>query len=200
MSIIAPSKLDRLRLEPSTELDGIAADLLDAAIEVHRALGPGFLEAIDEEALCIELALRGVPLVRQSSVRVHYKGRLVGDARIDLLVADRLIVELKAVEHIAPIHLAQAMSYLRATKLPLALLINFNAPVLLRGVKRIILSKKTLVTLALLAAKNSGVLAAKTCPGGLLFLAASFRPGSKPLPPRSSDRRDRPPQSACTSP
>jgi len=142
MSIIDPSKPDRLRLEPSTELDGIAADLLDAAIEVHRALGPGFLEAIYEEALCIELALRGVPFVRQSNVRVHYKGRLVGDARIDLLVADRLIVELKAVEHIAPIHLAQAMSYLRATKLPLALLINFNAPVLLRGVKRIILSQE----------------------------------------------------------
>ena len=107
----------------------------------HRSLGPGFLEAIYEEALCIELTLRAIPFVRQSSVAVHDKGRIVGDARIDLLVANRLIVELKAIEQIAPIHLAQAMSYLKTTSLPLALLVNFNAPVLLRGVRRVILSQ-----------------------------------------------------------
>ena len=131
---------DRPRLEPSADIDAIAAELLDAAIEVHRALGPGFLETVYEEALCFELALRCIPFVRQSSVQVHYKGRIVGDARIDLLVAERLIVELKAIEQIAPIHLAQAMSYLKATKLPLALLLNFNAPLLLRGVRRVVLS------------------------------------------------------------
>jgi GxxExxY protein len=130
-----------LHAEPCAEIDAIAADLLDAAIEVHRALGPGFLEAIYEEALCLELALRAIPFARQSSVQVRYKGRIVGDARIDLLVADRLIVELKAIEQIAPIHLAQAMSYLKATRLPLALLVNFNAPVLLRGVRRVVLSQ-----------------------------------------------------------
>lgn len=140
VSTTDPPRLDRVRLEPSNEIDAVAADLLDAAIEVHRALGPGFLEAIYEEALCIELALRGIAFARQSSVPVHYKGRTVGEARIDLLVADCLIVELKAVEHVAPIHLAQAMSYLRATRLPLALLVNFNAPVLLRGVRRVVLS------------------------------------------------------------
>jgi len=70
----------------------------------------------------------------------RYKETVVGDARIDLLVGERLIVELKAVDNVAPIHLAQAMSYLKATRLPLALLINFNAPVLLRGVRRIVLS------------------------------------------------------------
>ena len=129
-----------MRLEPSPDVDQVAADLLDAAIEVHRSVGPGFLEAIYEEALCVELALRGIAFVRQSNTQVHYKGRIVGEARIDLLVDDRLIVELKAVEQIAPIHIAQAMSYLRATKLPLALLVNFNAQVLLRGVRRIVLS------------------------------------------------------------
>ncbi len=130
----------RLRIEPSPDIDALAADLLDAAIEVHRYLGPGFLEAIYEEALSAELTLRGMPFVRQATVQVQYKGRVVGDARIDLLVAERLIVELKAVENVAPIHLAQAMSYLKATKLPLALLLNFNAPVLLRGVRRVVLS------------------------------------------------------------
>ena len=140
MSNIDQPNLNRPRLEPSAEIDTIAADLLDAAIEVHRTLGPGFLEAIYEEALCVELALRGIPFVRQASVKVHYKNRAVGDARIDLLLAERLIVELKAIEQIAPIHLAQAMSYLKATGLPLALLVNFNAPVLLRGVRRVILS------------------------------------------------------------
>lgn len=132
--------IDRVRLEPSPDVDQAAADLLDAAIEVHRSLGPGFLEAIYEEALCVELALRGIAFTRQSNAQVRYKGRIVGEARIDLLVEDRLIVELKAVDQIAPIHIAQAMSYLRATKLPLALLVNFNAQVLLRGVKRIVLS------------------------------------------------------------
>ncbi len=138
--ITSPPNLEHARSEPSADIDAIATDLLDAAIEVHRALGPGFLEAIYEEALCLELALRSIPFVRQSSVAVHYKGRIVGDARIDLLLADRLIVELKAIEQIAPIHVAQAMSYLKATGLPLALLVNFNAPVLLRGVRRVILS------------------------------------------------------------
>jgi GxxExxY protein len=126
--------------EPDAATDALATELLDAAIEVHRALGPGFLETIYEHALCLELSLRGIPFARQAIVRVHYKGELVGDARIDLLIAERLIVELKAIDQIAPIHLAQAMSYLKATGLPLALLVNFNAPVLLRGVRRVVLS------------------------------------------------------------
>src|SRR5689334_14229856 len=95
-----------LRVESAADIDAHAADLIDAAIEVHRYLGPGFLESIYEEALSAELTLRGMPFVRQASVQVQYKGRVVGDARIDLLVGDRLIVELKAIEHIAPIHLA----------------------------------------------------------------------------------------------
>lgn len=73
------------RLEPGAEIDSLAADVLDAAIEVHRALGPGFLESIYEQAMCVELALRSIPFARQSAVQVHYKGQMVGDARIDLL-------------------------------------------------------------------------------------------------------------------
>ena len=127
--------------EPGLDLDHLVADVLDAAIEVHRTLGPGFLEAIYEQSLCIELGLRGISFARQASAHVHYKGHVVGDARVDLLVDRRLIVELKAAEHLAPIHTAQVMSYLKAMRLPLALLINFGGAVLLRGVRRVILSR-----------------------------------------------------------
>ena len=140
MSDTERSAFQSTLLQPTVDIEAIAADLLDAAIEVHRCLGPGFLETIYEEALCVELTLRGVAFIRQAPIQVAYKGRIVGDARIDLLVGDRLIVELKAIEQIAPIHLAQALSYLKTTKLPLALLVNFNAPVLLRGVRRVVLS------------------------------------------------------------
>jgi len=126
--------------EPGTEIDAIASVVIEAAVEVHRVLGPGFLEVVYEQALGFELALRGVPFVRQPMVPVFYKGQVVGDARPDILVAERLIVELKTVDQLAPIHLAQALSYLKATGLALSLLINFNVPVLLRGVRRVVLS------------------------------------------------------------
>jgi len=114
--------------------------VLGAAVEVHRRLGPGFLEGVYEEALCVELRSRRIPFVRQAVITVDYKGHRVGDARLDLLVADRLVVELKAVESLAQIHVAQLLSYLRATRLPLGLLINFNVAVLLRGVRRVVLT------------------------------------------------------------
>jgi GxxExxY protein len=126
------------RTEPHPEIDAQASAVIGAAVEVHRILGAGFLETIYEQAMCVELALRGLPFVRQAPVSVVYKNTIVAEARIDLLVADRLIVELKAVTELAPIHTAQVLSYLKAASLPLALLINFNVPVLLRGVRRII--------------------------------------------------------------
>jgi GxxExxY protein len=98
----------------------VASSVLQAAVEVHRVLGPGFFEGVYDEALDVELTLRGIPFVRQPAIGVVYKDRSVGDMRPDLLVAQRLIVELKAIERLAPIHLAQALSYLRATRLPLA--------------------------------------------------------------------------------
>jgi GxxExxY protein len=126
--------------EPSDELDRLARTVLAAAIEVHCGLGPGLLESIYEEALGLELGLREVAFARQVSLVVQYKGHVVGHARIDLLVDRRLVVELKAVDTLAPLHVAQVLSYLRMAHLPLALLINFNVPVLLRGVKRIVQS------------------------------------------------------------
>jgi GxxExxY protein len=112
--------------------------VIGAAIEVHRLLGPGYLESVYQEALCIELSLRGIRFARQVPVGVTYKGKIAGEARLDLLVDERLVVELKAVETLAPIHVAQVISYLKATKLTLGLLITFNVTVLRRGIKRVI--------------------------------------------------------------
>jgi GxxExxY protein len=126
--------------EPGGEIDAVASATLQAAIEVHRVLGPGFLEVVYENALDLELTERGIHFVRQTVVPVVYKDRQVGEARLDLLVAGCLVVELKTVDRIAPVHLAQAMSYLKVLGLPLALIVNFNVPVLLRGVQRVVRS------------------------------------------------------------
>ena len=128
------------RIEPDPSMNSLSGAVVDAAIEVHRALGPGYLEAVYEEALAIELGLRGIPFERQKPIAVQYKGRAVGESRLDMLVGGCLILELKAVDAIAPIHTAQVISYLKATRLRLALLINFNVSVLKSGVKRVILS------------------------------------------------------------
>jgi GxxExxY protein len=119
-------------------LNELARRVVGAAIEVHRHLGPGYAEAVYESALAVELELRDVPFQRQVPFRVAYKGRPVGQGRIDVLVAGELIVELKAVDRLNEVHFGQALGYLRATKRTLALVINFNVPVLLRGVKRIL--------------------------------------------------------------
>jgi GxxExxY protein len=126
--------------EPDAELDRLAHQVIGAAIEVHRQLGPGLLEGVYENAICIEFELRDIAFRTQSRVGITYKGRPVGKGRLDLLVGDRLIVELKAVEKLAPIHLAQMISYLRMTNRALGLLINFNVPVLKEGIRRVVLS------------------------------------------------------------
>ncbi len=128
--------------EPSDQLDRLAHGIIGAAIEVHRTLGPGFLESVYEEALCIEFAQRQIPFKRQHVINVAYKGHKVGESRLDLFVDDQIIVELKAVEALLPIYTAQLLSYLRATKCQLGLLMNFNLPVLKPGIKRIVLSTR----------------------------------------------------------
>lgn len=127
--------------EPSEEVDQIAREVIGAALEVHRILGPGFLESVYENALAVELKLRGIPFQRQRAVGVDYKGEDVGDGRLDLLVADRLVVELKAVDALLPIHSAQVISYLKAIDLPLGLLLNFNVSLMKQGIKRVVYTK-----------------------------------------------------------
>lgn len=128
-------------IEPSEEVDQLATEVIGAAIEVHRHLGPGFLESVYEQSLCIELDLQGVPFKNQVPIQLQYKGHPVGEARLDFLVGGQLVVELKAVESLLPIHHAQVINYLKATNKPLGLLINFNVPLLKHGVKRIVLTE-----------------------------------------------------------
>ncbi|WP_041565584.1 GxxExxY protein [Nostoc punctiforme] len=126
--------------ELGEEMNRLTGEVIGAAIEVHRVLGPGFLEEVYKEALIIEFFRCGIPHLVEKSVTVNYKGHEVAKGRLDFLVANCLIVELKAVQNLAPIHEAQVLSYLKMTNYPLTLLINFNVPLLKDGIKRIILS------------------------------------------------------------
>lgn len=126
--------------EPSEKVDALAKAVLDAVLEVHRALRAGCLESVYEKALAIELELRGISFEQQAPITLTYKGRIVGDARLDFLVGGLLVVEFKAVDQLHPIHHAQVMNYLKATGLELGMLINFNVPLLKDGVKRIVLT------------------------------------------------------------
>ena len=113
--------------------------VIGACIEIHRSLGPGLLESAYEECLCHELSLAGVSFERQRPLPAHYKGvNLDCGYRLDLVVEQRLVVELKAVESLMPIHEAQLLTYLKLSGLTLGLLINFNVPVLKSGIMRIV--------------------------------------------------------------
>jgi GxxExxY protein len=130
----------RILAEPPSAVDQLANSVIGCAIEVHRQLGPGYTEDVYEEARCAELRLNNLPFQRQLVFAVQYKGNKVGEGNLDLLAGEQLTVELKAVTALATVPQAQAKSYLKATGLKLALLINLNVPVLKEGIKRIILS------------------------------------------------------------
>ena len=119
--------------------DILSRDIIAAAIEVHRELGPGLLESSYEECLCHELKTRGITYERQKSLPVSYKDvRLDCGYRMDVVVDNLVIVEIKAVESMLPIHTAQLLTYLRLANLKLGLLINFNTPQLRQGIKRVV--------------------------------------------------------------
>lgn len=124
--------------ESDYPLQDLTERIIAAAIEVHRALGPGFLEKIYENALAVELDLRGHRVDRQTSFDVEYKDHLVGRHRVDLLVHDAVVVELKSVEKFAPAHQAQLRSTIKAAGKRVGLLLNFNLPKLTDGLKRVI--------------------------------------------------------------
>lgn len=121
-----PRSLRSRALLHSDETDRIIA----AGIEVHRALGPGFLEQIYEEALALELENRGIPFERQKAVRVRYLGHSVGLYRLDFAVNSKVVLEIKAVEVIHEVHLAVTLAYMKATNLPVGLIMNFAEPTL----------------------------------------------------------------------
>lgn len=121
------------------EVNAITGEVIGAAIEVHKALGPGLLESAYEECLCRELELRRIPYERQKALPVEYKGaKLDCGYRLDIVVEEALIIELKACEELKPIHEAQLLTYLKLTGIKVGLLINFNVPVLKEGIKRLV--------------------------------------------------------------
>ncbi len=117
--------------------DELSSKVIAAAIDVHRALGPGFLESVYEQALRLELTERGISFEPQKEIRITYAGRTIGTHKLDLLVAGLMVVELKAVERFEDVHFAQVKSYLRASRASLGLLINFSGTKLV--VKRVVL-------------------------------------------------------------
>lgn len=125
------------------EWNRITGEIIGAAIEVHRELGPGLLERLYEQALCHELGLRGIGVQRQRPIRLSFKGVVLGEQFVDLVVEDLVVVELKSVERVQDIHLSQLMSYMRSAPLPLGLLINFNTSRLREGIYRRIISSTT---------------------------------------------------------
>ena len=127
-------------LDPKQQsIDNITEKIIGAAITVHRELGPGLLESAYEECVCFELSQLGLGFERQVPLPVHYKEvKLDCGYRMDIVVEHLVIVELKAVERIIPVHEAQLLSYLKLAKLRVGLLLNFHTPVLKSGLKRIV--------------------------------------------------------------
>lgn len=127
------------REEPGEDLDALATAVVNAAFTVHVELGPGLLEGVYEVCLAHELTKRGLKVERQVALPVLYDGvKIEAGLRLDLLVDGKLIVELKAVETLLPVHKAQMLTYLKLSKRRLGLLINFNVPLIRDGIKRVI--------------------------------------------------------------
>ena len=122
------------------DINALTGEVIGAAIEVHKALGPGLLESAYEKCLCKELDLRKTGYVFQQPIPIVYKGLdLDCGYRADLIVQNSLIVELKACDALQPVHQAQLLTYMKLTKIKIGLLVNFNVPVLKDGIKRMVL-------------------------------------------------------------
>lgn len=122
-----------------SQTEAIATQVMDGIYAVHRELGPGLLECVYEEALCFELASRNLKVVRQAHVPIAYRGtRLKGDLRLDILVEDSIIIEVKSVDRMDPVFESQLHTYLKLTAVRLGFLVNFNVRLIKEGVKRVI--------------------------------------------------------------
>jgi iron complex transport system substrate-binding protein len=121
------------------ELDDITGAVVDAAVQIHMELGPGLLESVYEVVLARELGRRGFQVERQKPIRFEYDGMVFEEGfRTDLLIENRVVVELKSVEKVAPVHSKQLLTYLRLMHLPVGLLINFGAATLKEGLHRVV--------------------------------------------------------------
>lgn len=123
------------------DLDELSRRVVDACFAVHKELGTGLLERIYEEALIAELQSRSIPVESQKAVPVFYKGqKLSSDYKIDLVVDDQIVIELKTVDRIIPVHEAQLISYMKLLPAPLGFIVNFNETLIRDGIKRVVLS------------------------------------------------------------
>jgi GxxExxY protein len=122
-----------------TEINALTQRIIGCAIEVHRVLGSGLLEPVYETAMCIEMDAAGLAYARQVRLPAHYKGRLLGHYRIDLVVEDLVLVEIKSVERMNPLFEGQLLTYLRITNKRVGLLLNFNSRLMKDGITRLIL-------------------------------------------------------------
>ena len=129
----------RLRSTLTDDEEMVAGEVIASALAVHRALGPGYLESFYRKAMCLELRARALAFETEKAVEVQYRGEVLGTHRIDLIVQGLVVVELKAVQGLDPVHRKQVVSYLKATKLRLGLLINFDVELLKQGLKRVVL-------------------------------------------------------------
>jgi GxxExxY protein len=121
------------------DLESLVRETIGSCIAVHRELGPGLLEAIYPRAVAVELEARGISFELERSIPVRYRGHLICHQRLDVFVDGRLILEIKSVERLLAIHLAQVTSYLRVTGARIGLLVNFNVPILAQGIRRVVL-------------------------------------------------------------
>jgi len=120
-------------------INDLSGAVIGAAIEVHTILGPGLLESVYEECLCRELELREIPYERQKELPIEYKGvKLDCGYRLDLVIQNAIILELKSCENIEPIHKAQLLTYLKLSGLNLGLILNFNVPLMRNGIVRVV--------------------------------------------------------------
>jgi GxxExxY protein len=121
------------------DIDAVSGDVLDVSLRLHRDLGPGLLESVYEAVLAGRLVAMGYSVARQRAIDIEFEGlRFEAAFRIDLLVDDRLVVEIKSVERLLPVHAKQLLTYLRLTKQPVGLLINFGGDTLKEGVRRLV--------------------------------------------------------------
>ncbi len=129
----------RIPARLSPELEELVHRVIGCCIAVHRALGPGLLEGIYTRAICIELTADGISFETEKEFPVTYRGELLCTQRLDFVVANEILLEIKSVENLGPVHHAQLLNYLHISKLPIGLLMNFNVAVLQDGIKRIVL-------------------------------------------------------------
>ena len=130
--------LTQVNSDLSPETEELISQVIGASIRVHSELGPGFLESIYASALAIEFELMGISFEREQAITVRYRGRAIAGQRLDFVVGNAIVLEIKAAPRIDPIFQAKLLSYLRATKLRAGLLINFNVPLVRDGIKRIV--------------------------------------------------------------